>query len=84
MGVAFLKFFDLFGGKDFAVIHFNGGILPDPFAEGGLGDAVFLAELGLSFPVLMEGNERLFKILILFVVVVCCHSFSPFLVSNEL
>ena len=38
-------------GQDFAIIHLDSGILFYPFAKGGLGNAVFLAELGLSLAV---------------------------------
>lgn len=49
-----MKFFDLFSGEDISVIHFNGGVLLDPFAKSGLGNAVFFAELGLCFAVLVK------------------------------
>ncbi len=70
MCIAFLEFFDLFCSEDIAIIHFNGGVLLYPFAECGLRNAVFLAELGLSLAVLVKGDEGFFEIFVRFVVVV--------------
>ena len=72
-----MEFLDLFGGKDFAIIDLDSGVLFDPFAECGLGDAIFLTELGLGLAVLMEGDKGFFKILIIFGVVVCSHEKPP-------
>ena len=51
--IPFLKFFDLFGSKDFAVINFNSGVLFYPFVEGGLGNNVFIAKLYLVFTIMV-------------------------------
>ena len=44
----------MFCSEDIAIVHFNSGVLLNLFAEGGLGDVVFLAQLGLGFAVLVE------------------------------
>jgi len=73
LGVAFLEFFDLLCSEDVTIVHFDGGVLFDPFAGGGLRNAVFFAELGLSLAVLVKRDEGFFLIFIVFDVVVCCH-----------
>jgi len=73
LGIAFLEFFHLFCSEDIAIVHFDSGVLFDLFAEGGLGNAVFLTELGVSFTILVKGDERFFKIFIVFGVVVYSH-----------
>ena len=49
-----MKIFELFCSEDIAIVHFNGGVLLNPFAKSGLGNAVFIAKLGLCFAVLVE------------------------------
>lgn len=73
MGIAFLESPGLFDSKDIAVVHLDSGVLFNPLAEGGLGNAVFLAQLCLGFAVLMEGYGGFLKILIIFVAVICRH-----------
>ena len=71
-----MKLFYLFGGKDFAVINLDGGILFDPIRKGRFGYPVFFEELGLGFSVLVKGTKGLFEIFIIFAL--CCQENTSF------
>lgn len=78
LGISLMQFLNLLCGKDLAIIDFNSWILLDPFDESGLGNAVFFADLGLVFSILVEWDKGFFEIFNIFGIVVCSHKIPPF------
>ena len=77
LSIVFLKLLYLLYRKAFATINFNGGVLFYPFTKCRLLNTIFFTELSFDFSVLVERDERFFKIVIILVVIICSHDNTP-------